>query len=75
MTVTNFDVKNDSAQATCDFSLVRAVDLLSQINEIQSFLTSSVICDLSDDIPLTLNEKQSELLGEISTGMLLLMRN
>ena len=66
MTVTNFDSKNESKQAPYDFSLVHASDLLTQMNDIQNFLCSSAICELEISVGMSLQERQSELLSEVS---------
>lgn len=66
MTVTNFDVKNPSKQAPYDFSLSHAADLLEQMNDIQNFLCCSAVCELDMSVSITLQERQSQLLSEIS---------
>ena len=66
MTVTNFDSKNESKQAPYDFSLVHAADLLTQMNDIQNFLCSTAICELEISVGMSLQERQSQLLSEVS---------
>lgn len=66
MTVANLDSKNESKQAPYDFSLVHASDLLTQMNDIQNFLCSAAITELPIGVSLSLQERQSELLSEVS---------
>lgn len=66
MTASNIDVKNPSKQAPYDFSLAHAADLLAQMNDIQTFLCCSALSELEMSVPLTLQERQSQLLSEIS---------
>lgn len=66
MTVSNIDVKNTSKQVPYDFSLSHASDLLAQMNDIQNFLCCSAISELEISVPLALQERQSQLLSEIS---------
>ena len=67
MTTLNIDVKCKSVQASYDFSLVHASNLLNQMNDIQNFLLSGAICELPIDVSLSLQQRQSELLSEVST--------
>jgi len=67
MTVTNLDSKNESKQAPYDFSLVHAVDLLAEMNHIQTFICSGALIELPAELMDTLNQRQSELLSEVST--------
>lgn len=67
MTVTNFDSKNESKQAPYDFSLVHASDLLTQMNDIQTFICSGALIELPAEFMDTLNQRQSMLLSEVST--------
>lgn len=67
MTVTNFDSKSDSTQATSYFPLVRVVDLLAQMNDIQTFICSGALIELPAEFMDTLNQRQFLLLSEVST--------
>ena len=67
MTVTNLDSKNESKQAPYDFSLTHAVDLLTQMNDIQTFICSGALIELPSELMDTLHERQSTLLSEVST--------
>ena len=67
MTVTNLDSKSDSKQAPSYFSLVRAVDLLAQMNHIQTFICSGALIELPTEFMDTLNQRQFLLLSEVST--------
>jgi len=66
MTVANLDSKNESKQAPYDFSLVHASDLLTQMNDIQTFICSGALIELPAELMDTLNQRQSELLSEVS---------
>ena len=76
MTVTNFDIKNDSMQEKppYEFSLVRASDLMTEINDIQNFLTSVAIVELSCIVG-ELQNRQASLVSEVSIIIHYLMTN
>lgn len=67
MTISNIDVKASSMQEkpSYDFSLVHAEDLMNEINDIQCFLSGAAIDSLAS-IVCVLNDRQSDLLSEVS---------
>ena len=65
MTVTNFDINLSSTQELRTPSLTLVSDLMTQIREIQDFLTSAAICELGD-IVCEIQQYQAVLISDVS---------